>query len=1208
MTVLDLSFSRAINVRPDLMSHAGMVSSKLPRFRRTAASGFALVAVLFMVALLMVVLVAFALHLQVELNSSGNTELRSQARQNALLALNLAVGALQKEMGPDQRVSATAAIYDTNPSTDAIDGVAQPYWTGVWTAYNWDGTGTPSPNATTSFRRWLVSTSDSATAANLQAPLTPSLTATNSVLMVSSGTLGSSSTTGTVRVWKIPADTDKAGRQGNYAWWVGDEGVKAKVNVMDPRQSLTSSDEMALLAAAPRSAAEAVTTYSNLQTALPTATMAKLISRGEMPLVLTAIDGSTYDFRPSFHDFTVYSQGILSDTQRGGLRKDLSLLLELGTLPSDFNQHPIFTDQRTTTDTTSSPTSATNVANGPDWNVVYRYYNLYSKMVKDADGVFAFNMDAYNSSLRTSGVRDYILPVPSSCQYLFGLLKMKHNYMYTTDPAPPAPKYDHTIEVYLVCYPVLTLWNPYNVRLRSSQNSPYLGQYWQLPGTPLAMIFDGGATVPMSGILWMGDDVAGCFNTVSTGDAWSISVPKNISLEPGAFQVWGADPTSDNLSNHYMPGTGYGRRDINMRPGFDYTIPYHSDWLKGVQLPVDSTDLVTNVTNVKVLFTTSLSVALSHEFGSGVSGSDSSQPTYNTLTGIVEWNINGGGNFIDSAIYPQQSITVSSIPTNTNTTAVSKSTDPYSMFVFNYNMKIYPDDIKQASRFAVFADPTSPFQIQSNGNAATAQMGGLQVSVDLTQGGNDDYLPNGQHAFRISNNNPGKTVYPNNEGYLGTLTSPIYNYTWTELPIAPLVSLAQLQHAQLGRDYGNPIWNTSMNSWYGTSGQGNLGSMASMPVAAFNRALGNSYANPLIASNSVKNSRSYDYDRCVTANYAMWDSYFFSSITPQQSTVFGSNTRPISQVLDDFLNDKTPLRNVRYEPWLGAAGTVTGVESTLLNGNTIVSDAYKKSAAYLMVDGSFNVNSVSVDAWTAVLGGTHNFTVPYMLPTGNSSTGIQQAVSTLFPFGKFTLPNGAALDPSTATTFWDGFRELNSADIRLLAEKIVAQIKKRGPALSLAGFVNRQVSNDSQLSLSGAVQAALDDANLNAADGTKLPSTSSFTKQVSASDVSSASYPNSNAATGAVATGTTPWLTQADILTPIAPILTVHSDTFVVRAYGDVTLNGITLSRAWCEAVVQRVPEYVDGSNSWADPTASNQQFGRQFKIIQFRWLNQQEL
>ena len=64
------------------------------------------------------------------------------ARQNAILAAHLALADLQKNLGPDQRITATAQRFDTDPyddddlttdTTDGIDPVMQ-NWTGVWQA------------------------------------------------------------------------------------------------------------------------------------------------------------------------------------------------------------------------------------------------------------------------------------------------------------------------------------------------------------------------------------------------------------------------------------------------------------------------------------------------------------------------------------------------------------------------------------------------------------------------------------------------------------------------------------------------------------------------------------------------------------------------------------------------------------------------------------------------------------------------------------------------------------------------------------------------------------------------------------------------------------------------------------------------------------------------------------------------------------------
>jgi hypothetical protein len=92
------------------------------------------------------------------------------------------------------------------------------------------------------------------------------------------------------------------------------------------------------------------------------------------------------------------------------------------------------------------------------------------------------------------------------------------------------------------------------------------------------------------------------------------------------------------------------------------------------------------------------------------------------------------------------------------------------------------------------------------------------------------------------------------------------------------------------------------------------------------------------------------------------------------------------------------------------------------------------------------------------------------------------------------------------------------------------------------------------------------------------------------------------------------WLTQADVLCVVGALLTVRSDTFLVRAYGDATnpLTGAVKCRAWCEAVVQRVPDFVDPGDP-ADTaqdalSGTNRIYGRRFEIVRFRWLSADEV
>lgn len=120
-------------------------------------------------------------------------------------------------------------------------------------------------------------------------------------------------------------------------------------------------------------------------------------------------------------------------------------------------------------------------------------------------------------------------------------------------------------------------------------------------------------------------------------------------------------------------------------------------------------------------------------------------------------------------------------------------------------------------------------------------------------------------------------------------------------------------------------------------------------------------------------------------------------------------------------------------------------------------------------------------------------------------------------------------------------------------------------------------------------------------------------------------YPNQDAARGSVYTAAPGYLIQSDVLAVLGNILTTRDDTFTVRAYGELTnREGVVLSRAWCEAVVQRGINYVDPVNSPETParkvnmksgaledtelSAVNKAFGRKFNIVSFRWLSPEEV
>jgi hypothetical protein len=79
----------------------------------------------------------------------------------------------------------------------------------------------------------------------------------------------------------------------------------------------------------------------------------------------------------------------------------------------------------------------------------------------------------------------------------------------------------------------------------------------------------------------------------------------------------------------------------------------------------------------------------------------------------------------------------------------------------------------------------------------------------------------------------------------------------------------------------------------------------------------------------------------------------------------------------------------------------------------------------------------------------------------------------------------------------------------------------------------------------------------------------------------------------------------------IGSTLSARSDTFRIRAYGDATdASGKVLARAYCEAIVQRLPEPLDPDPSGLNPAKQNTRidFGRKFQIVSFRWMKPEEI
>ncbi len=214
-----------------------------------------------------------------------------------------------------------------------------------------------------------------------------------------------------------------------------------------------------------------------------------------------------------------------------------------------------------------------------------------------------------------------------------------------------------------------------------------------------------------------------------------------------------------------------------------------------------------------------------------------------------------------------------------------------------------------------------------------------------------------------------------------------------------------------------------------------------------------------------------------------------------------------------------------------------------------------------------------------------------------------------------TFPNGSE---------YAGFRTLSSAQLDELAEQIVEQVRTRGPFLSLSEFVNRQLSSDDDLAIAGALQAALDSLTDDPNEALKDPVKKLSSVTMGIDDeitvgldkfkiLDGVGYDFVKASEGYSTHGFPGWIRQADILRPLAPVLSARDDTFTIRAYGDYRdENGVVIASAWCEATVQRRRYFVDpadDADSVSPPVnTQNVKFGRRYDILKFRWLAEDEV
>ena len=168
---------------------------------------------------------------------------------------------------------------------------------------------------------------------------------------------------------------------GHYAWWVADEGVKARLNMALPEGEGEGAYRLQQARwnamAAPRPAVWAVRDLSEFPH--DSVEAERVLTFAQAPLL--AAGGGRVElaraFERHYHSFTADSFGVLSDARSGGLKDDLSLGLELS--DNEFDVDPAF-DGQNDKPMFSATAESGEAFEAPSWRALRDWYRCYKRM------------------------------------------------------------------------------------------------------------------------------------------------------------------------------------------------------------------------------------------------------------------------------------------------------------------------------------------------------------------------------------------------------------------------------------------------------------------------------------------------------------------------------------------------------------------------------------------------------------------------------------------------------------------------------------------------------------------------------------------------------------------------------------------------------------------------------------------------------------
>lgn len=1180
------------------------------------APGFALVAALILLPLMALLVIGLLGLSTISLRSSGAQRAMDEARANARLALQLAIGELQQHLGPDQRVSADGRL---------LDNTANPHWVSVWRSTQENGSPyivrdnengglkdlrTASWEARKERIATLVSGNEGGMAYSGDS-------AGNSAEMVELVPKGSQAASGTSNHVEAPrVELSEGGKaRGAYAWWVGDLGIKANVATRDGSLHAKSSSPWRSL----QLAQDASWSAADGGAELDDGNRGKLVSSGELNLTGGEEDAA----EQNFHDFTTDSKGLLTDVRAGGWRKDLTAYLESSGSIANLQYDGIPSIGVKDADNLVGPRNgdATAMADAtvtaPRFDRISPNFGLLRDWARRSSSTPPGDYKtAIETATTTTGSGTHGAPVDlyeRSKNDLMPVLvegSLYYNLSYYEDAASngTAP---YGLRLHL--YPRVALWNPYQFQIDVPSSMIFL----HINGKKQIQVTAKGGKKFNYRMFW------GRGNNTANGGAVQGSIFFRLSaakIGPGETVVWSPKQSRKYDENVFSNNLMYPEATPSPAASF-----YQDDRYDGYPLFFPE-----NPDNDAKVFPNRIQLPPEEwrEFVPPKPPDDVQTAGYTQSDDyFMLWKpIKGGGtSTIDLNAFGQ-------LPQGSFVSCAYQYGDEDELPVeWSYLDPVpFPKSTKSSASLSQVPDRRTRdgFRLRWFEEPKSNRLGGgsLAGTPHFQCAPVGTWNMRGTYSLR----SPFENVTDVAPHFFGIYTRDLFDgdVSWNgmmprfengmshgdpydqairfgqprvlfDLPRkgTEIASLGAFQHAKLsefiwhptyplgnslvdprvGRTHTEPPRSEKINRDRGGWNQDSIGynmDGRSNPNGTVGVSKQDSWAylaRKLLRDSPLDNTVIYDLSYEV--NHSLWDEFFLSTGTPEEKSAF----------LSDPAGSPLPNGRLQLNP---AAGHVQAGDLT----------DFHRAASKLVLDGAFNVNSASAKAWEALLlsgaGGVYGDKVAFPRIFGTNGGTWD---------GKDPYDKGA----------WSGQRLFTRGEIRKLAEAIAVEVKARGPFLSLSDFVNRRLRDD-ETGSKGALQAAIDRAGLNAAfteewplDRSKLPD------YVNKDHIQDPTRLEQRLKPETIAWGAPGFLTQADLLQFIGPAITARSDSFVIRTYGSsIAADGSIAAEAWCEAVVQRTPVPIHGDslnlNPRPDPNLTD--FGRRFEIVRFRWLKREEV